>query len=212
MYVQQISHYPAPGKGPELRALLEDWAKTAPARGFAHNLASQIMGPDGPNFVNGVRHQALAAFGSYPQRSQANPAFRPFNEKQRPLLGRPNQQALYEVLIPPPTQAPPPRYVYRVTRYPALGKAPALRALLEERVKAMQAKGGFYALASQMFSTEGPVYVTNIGYQDLSGLEKTLHGNQQDAAFQSFAEKAQALMGRPGKTELFEVVVPFPRA
>ncbi len=39
-YIQQISRYPAIGKGPELRELLEEWAKTAPSRGFAHSCHS----------------------------------------------------------------------------------------------------------------------------------------------------------------------------
>jgi len=47
-YIQQISRYPAIGKGPELRALLEEWARTAPSRGFAHNLISQL-GSEGRN-------------------------------------------------------------------------------------------------------------------------------------------------------------------
>jgi len=32
-YIQQNSRYPAIGKGRELRALLEEWARTAPSRG-----------------------------------------------------------------------------------------------------------------------------------------------------------------------------------
>ncbi len=59
----------------------------------------------------------------------------------QPLLARRPQSALFQVLIPRPSQASSPSFRYRVSRYPAIGKGPALQALLEERVKAMQAHG-----------------------------------------------------------------------
>ena len=59
-YVQLLIHHPAPGKGSELRAVLEEWAKTAQSRGFEQNLMSQL-GADGPAFINGIRHENLAA-------------------------------------------------------------------------------------------------------------------------------------------------------
>ncbi len=42
-YIQEIRHYPAPGKGPELRAVLEEWAKTAPSRGFEQSALFQTL-------------------------------------------------------------------------------------------------------------------------------------------------------------------------
>ena len=207
-YIQQISRYPAIGKGPELRALLEEWTRTAPSRGFAHNLISQL-GADGPVFINGIRHENLAAFQTYPERSRANPGLGPFTAKMQPLLARPPQSALFQVLIPPPSQAPSPSFRFRVSRYPAIGKGPALQALLEERVKVMQAHG-FRSLSRQMFGSEGPVFVTNIGFQDLASLEAFLDNNQRDPEFRAYAEKVESMMARPSKTELFEVLVPFP--
>ncbi len=209
-YIQLNSHYPATGKGPELRAVLEEWASTAPSRGFAHNLTSQLVGSEGPVFINGIRHENLAAFQTYPQRSRANPGFGPFIAKMQPLLARPPQLALFQMLIPPPSQAPSPSFRFRVSRYPAIGKGPALQAHLEERAKAMQAHG-FYTLSRQMFGSEGPVFVTNRGFQDLASLEAHLDNNQRDPEFRAHAEKAQSMIARPNKIELFQVLVPFPR-
>ncbi len=87
-YIQQISRYPATGKGPELRALLEEWARTAPSRGSAHNLVSQF-GSEGPVFTLGIRYENLAAFQTYPERNRANPGFGPFIAKMRPLVPGP---------------------------------------------------------------------------------------------------------------------------
>jgi len=209
-YIQQNSHYPAIGKGPELRALLEEWARTAPSRGFAHNLISQLISAEGPVFINGIRHENLAAFQTYPERSWANPGRAAFTAKGRLLRARPPQSALFQVLIPPSSQAPTPSFQYRVSRYPAIGKGPALQALLEERVKAMQSHG-FYTLSRQMFGSEGPVFVTNRGFQDIASLEAHLDNNQRDPKFRAHQEKVESMIARPNKIELFQVLVPFPR-
>ena len=210
-YIQQISHYPASGKGSELRAVLEEWARIAPSRGSAQNLHSQL-GSEGPVsvFIGGIRHENLAAFQTFPERNRANPAFGPFIAKLQSLMARPPQSALFQVLIPPPREAPGPSFQFRVSRYPAIGKGPALRALLEERVKAMQSHG-FRTLRQQMFGSEGPVFVTSIGFQDMASLEAFLDNNQRDPKFQAYYEKVQSMVARPDKTELLQVLVPFPR-
>ena len=211
-YIQRISHYPAVGKGQELRALLEEWARTAPSRGFAHNLTSQLLSSEGPNFINGIRHENLAAFETYPERSRANPGFGPFATKEEPLLDRSAQSELVEVLIPPPSQAPTPKFTLRFSHYPTMGKGPALLALLEERVKTMQSRGRvFRGLTRRAFSSEGPVFASIIGFQDMASLEAFQHNNQRDPKFRAFAKKAESLMARPSKIELFQMLVPFPR-
>ena len=209
-YIQQNSRYPAIGKGRELRALLEEWARTAPSRGFALNLISQL-GSVVPIFTIGIRHENLTAFQTYPERNRANPGFAPYIAKMRPLVAGPLQSALFKVLIPPPSQAPRPNFVFRVSRYPAIGKGPALQALLEERFKAMQAHG-FRTVSHQVFGSEGTVFASQIGFQDMASLEAFLDNNQRDPAFRAYAEKVQSLLARPSKTELLQVLVPFPRS
>jgi len=209
-YIQEIRHYPAPGKGPELRALLEEWARTAPSRGFKQNLTSQLLSSEGPVFINGIRHENVTAFETYPERSRANPGFGPFTTKMGPLLARPPQSALFQVLIPPTSQAPNPNFLFRVSRYPTIGKGPALLALLEEGAKPRQADR-FRVLSRQMFGGEGQVFMTNIGFQDMASMEAFLDNNERDPEFQAYREKVQSLVARTGKTELLRVLVPFPR-
>ncbi len=209
-YIQQNSRYPAIGKGRELRALLEEWARTAPSRGFALNLISQL-GSVVPVFTIGIRHENLTAFQTYPERNRANPGFGPFIAKMRPLVAGPIQSALFQELIPPPSQVSSLSFRYRVSRYPAIGKGPALQALLEERVKAMQAHG-IRSLSRQMFGSEGTVFASQIGFQDMASLEAFLDNNQRDPEFRAYAEKVQSLLARPSKTELLQVLVPFPRS
>jgi hypothetical protein len=76
-----------------------------------------------------------------------------------------------------------------------------LQALLEERFKAMQAHG-FRMIAHQKFGSEGPVFVTNLGFQDMASLEASLDNNQQNPEFRAYTEKVQSMLARPSKTEL----------
>ncbi len=208
-YLQLLIHHPAPGKGPELRVVLEEWAKTAPSRGFEQNLLSQL-GADGPVFINGIRHENLAAFHTYPERSRANPGWESFTKKMGPLTARPRQSVLLQTLVSPNREAPRPKFQFRITRYPAVGKWLELQALLVERAKAAQG-GGFRVLHRQMFGREGPSFVTSIGFQDLASLEAFIDNNDRDAQFRAYVEKVESLTARPSKAELLQVLVNLPR-
>ena len=206
MYVEQIRHNPAPGKAQELRSALEEWAKTAPSRGSAHNLISALLDPEGAVFVNGIRHEDLAAFGKY----RAEAASRQGGPYPQSLLSRPPERTLWEVLVRVPAGGPPPHYTFRTTFYPATGKAAGVRALLEEWVKARQASGSRQALAVQVFGQEGAVFAQNIQHPDLASLDARMHSFSQDPAAAARNEKLAPLLARPSKSELFQVLVPFP--
>ncbi len=45
----------------------------------------------------------------------------------------------------------------------------------------------------------------------MASLEAHLDNNQRDPEFRAYAEKVQSMISRPNKTELFQVLVPFPR-
>ncbi len=114
------------------------------------------------------------------------------------------------MLIPPPSQAPTPGFTFRVSQYPAIGKGPALQALLEEWVKTMQSRGRvFRGLTRKVFSSEGPVFASVIGFQDMASLETFQH--TRDPKFRAFAKKVESMIARPNKIELFRMLVPFPR-
>ena len=207
-YMQEISHYPAQGKGQEVQAHLEEWAKSAPSRGFTMNLRSRVGTPN-PVFILGVRHETLADYQSARERNRANPAFGAYLAKMQPLMGRRVESALFQGLVPPAREAPRPKFQFQISRYPAQGKWLELRALLEERAKA-QSPELFRTLRQQVFGSEGPVLVTTIGFQDMASLEANLEANQRDPKFRAYVEKVESLTARPSKTDLFQVLVPLP--
>ncbi len=65
MYIQRESFYPGLGKGPELRALLEERVKGQQANGRAIGLSVGLFGgPEGNPYIFNFRYQDLAAFES----------------------------------------------------------------------------------------------------------------------------------------------------
>lgn len=207
MYIQQTRHWPAPDKAPELRALLEDWAKNAPARGFRHNLTTPMLYSQGFVLVNGIWHETLADFQSYPQRSRAHPDHKAFTEKQAGLIAR-REQSLVEVLVPPHLTTPP-TVQLRFFFAPALGKVQPVRTLLEERVKALQAAGTRVSLWRRLFHADGPGFTLNFSFDGMDALETWLQDSGREADVQAFSEKVHPLLARMPGSRLYQVLVPM---
>ena len=68
MYTVRITHHPAPGKAAELRKVLEEHSKTSNAEGSPHNVSQPLYASD-LTYVNGIRHESLAALEAYGARS-----------------------------------------------------------------------------------------------------------------------------------------------
>lgn len=213
MYVQRESSYPAPGKGAELRACLEERVKAAHAKGRAASLAVQLFaGAAGAGYVRNIRFQDLAAYDATRRQNQADPAFQALTQKITPLLSRPNAIELFEVLIPFP--ATPvmraPFFSQRALNYPAVGAGPDLRPLLEARVKAYQASGRRASLSTSVYADDAPVFALTVSFQDLAALDSFRSYIQSDPALQALTARAARLIRQPNKLGLAEVLIPMP--
>ena len=213
MYSQRALNYPAPGKGRELRAVLEERVKTEQAKGRAITLAMQVFGgAEGNAYTLNIRHQDLASFEAMRGQNQSDPAFGAFQAKIGVLLIRPVVTQLSEVLIPFPANPAPkaPFYVQRALNYPAQGKGPELRALLEERVKGVQSSGQPASLSASVYGSDGPIFITALSFQDLAALESYRRRNQADPRFQAFGVKLNPLVRQVTRVELFEALIAMP--
>lgn len=207
MYVQFIRHSPAPGKAPALRALLEDWAKTAPARGASHSLSTPMINLTGQIFTNGIRHQDLGAFQEYLETSRSTPEFAAFIAKQQGLLAGSQTTTLHEILVP--MQHQDSKFVLTISDTPLVGKGFELQALLEERVRAAQARGAVRGLRCRAFGSDGPEFVQTVGFPDLASLDRWWAQRQSEPGFAEFFAKRQALQARPNSLEVHRILVPF---
>src|SRR5438132_640696 len=100
MYVQRATFFPATGKGPEARALMEAQTRSEQAQGVPVNLASQSFNPDGPAFVRNLRLADLAALAQRQKSNTADPARQAYTAKLSTLLSQPAKLELYEIIIP----------------------------------------------------------------------------------------------------------------
>ena len=101
-------------------------------------------------------------------------------------------------------------YMQRVRNYPQQGKEREMQQLLESWVQTRHALGRKVGLSTQLFASEGVVFIITIRFNDLAELEQQRQRDRTDQAFQDYAGKLGALIRRPTTVELLEVLVPLP--
>src|SRR5688572_26005542 len=99
MFVQRAIYFPATGKGPDVRALLETLTLSEQTQGVPVSLAAAAFRPDGPAFVRTIRLDNLNALERRRSRAAADPARLAFNAKLSPLLRQDAMTELYEIII-----------------------------------------------------------------------------------------------------------------
>lgn len=210
MFSHRVTHYPAFGKGPDVRALLEERVKSGQASGIRAGLSSHLLGADGQAFVMTVIHPDLAAYDKRRRGNAADPGFRAYQTKLAEVIRKPNSQELFEVLVAAPPSAESATFIVRNIHYPVPGKNLDLRALLEERVKSRQAQGARVGLSVQLFGSDGVSYVLSVRHPDLAAYEKyrqdTLGDRPENRAYQAKLGELQ----RATRQELFEILIPVP--
>lgn len=212
MYMQRILVRPAVGKAPEVRSLLEERVKARQAQGVAQGLQATLFNPEGATFVATTRWEDLAKYEQDRGRNQGDPAFRAYQTKLAGLITVPPAPLLFEVLIGPAPGTPTGKYQTRITNRPAVGKVPELRALLEERVKALRAQGMRRGLLARLFDPEGGSFVIVASYDNLGEWEQQRDRQRNDPATREFQAKLSGLVSRPPQPRLFEVLVRMPPA
>jgi len=99
-YITQTTRaYPIPGKGPEIRAILEERVKGFHAQGLGGSVRRTVFGSDGPVFAVAVPFQSLGDIDDFRQRNQSDSAYREATTKLQALIRRPGNTSLVEVLI-----------------------------------------------------------------------------------------------------------------
>ena len=205
LYTVRISHVPAPGKGPQLRAALEEHSKAANAAGGSYGLSQRLYAPEAV-FVNTLRYENLAALEAYNATALNDPARMARLAKVGEFVARPQTPELNEILVPGrPTGEV--NYVLRITNYAVAGKAGELVQVLEKRAS-IPVKGTVgIAISTQVVSTDGPNFSTNVLFSSLAGIEEFRNATRADASFREFGAQMSTLTARPPRSELHRVLM-----
>lgn len=207
MYTVRIVHHPAPGKGPELRAALEDHSKASNAAGSPHNVSQLLYGEE-PTFVNAIRHESLADIEAYGARNANDQAYQARTSKIGASLARPQVGTLYESLVTT-TRTGEVNYALRRVFYPAPGKAGELRKVVEERAKTPSTGSVGKAASVQILGPDRGHYVLTTLFTNLAGLEQYLKAQPTDAGVQTFVGQIAALTSG-GHSQLYRILLRFP--
>lgn len=206
MYTQRIIHFPAVGKGAELRAALEE--RNASGNAQAPHALSVLMFSPEPAYIHAIRFENLAAIEAYQSRP-LDDAFRAQGRKIDQCLARERATVLYEELVgSPPTTAP--KFLVRNRYCPAAGKGPELRAVLEERIKRGAPSVAGAGLAQQAFSADGPAFAVTVLFGSMADIDLFRAANAKDESFRPFLTKVASLSRAPVQQRLQRVLAPFP--
>ncbi|MSQ14422.1 MAG: hypothetical protein EXR50_00960 [Dehalococcoidia bacterium] len=210
-FVQRTTWIPALGKGPELRALLEERVKLRNAQGGRSGVSAQLFGPEGPAFVFSTVFPDLASREQLFQRQNSDPAYQASLAKSVMVASKAAVIELFETLVPnaPRIEA---KVTQRITLYPAIGKGPELRAMLEEEVKARQARGITSGLQAQLFGIDGPAFTIGTQFPGIAAFEQRRESVPNDPGRQAYLAKVNQAISRPNRQQLFEVLVQVPPA
>ncbi|MSQ14994.1 MAG: hypothetical protein EXR50_03920 [Dehalococcoidia bacterium] len=208
LFAVQTTYIPIPGKGPELRALLEERMNASAAHGAQNGLVqSQLFGPDGTAFVGVQLFTDLAAYEGFVKKRNADPAYQAWVPKRTQVISAaPTQELVESIITPDPSTRSRDKLARVVTHVPILGKGPELRSVLEEHAKARQAQGFRASLWSQLFGPNGQAFGLRIGYPSLAAYEEDVAGRQSDPAYAEYLKKMYPLQSTAGRAKLFEVV------
>src|SRR5688500_4846824 len=99
MYTLRISHTAAQGKGPALRAALEEHSKTSNAAGGRYGLQQRIYGSE-TSFINTMQFDGLAALDAYRAAAPSDAPRQARLSKINDCLARPQSMGLFQLLVP----------------------------------------------------------------------------------------------------------------
>ncbi len=209
MYAQVASFYPAAGKLGELRAILEEQVRERHGRGLRANLSMTAWGADFPALHITIQYADMAALEK--GRAEIATSTQQYQARQAPHLRRTGDLALYELVVPTNLGAAQANFTQHATSTAAVGKGPALRALLTDWVKSAQATGRA-SLRQQVAGPASGSLTVIRPVENLSELEALRASTQTDPARQAHFAKRDALLAKPVEVSIREILIQFPPA
>ena len=206
MYTQRIVHIPAVGKGPELRAALEE--RNASGNADAPHALSTLMFSPAPALIHAIRFENLAALEAY-QGRPLDATFQAQGQRINQCLAQERASFLYHQLAATPVTAAP-KFLIRNRNCPAQGKGADLRAVLEERLQKGQRGLLGARLERQIGSGDGPAFQTSLLFGSMADMEQFFAANDADPTFRTFLGKVGSLTRAPLQQRIHRVLAPFP--
>ena len=201
VFTQTTVLFPAIGKGPELRSLLEERTRQQQSQGQRVGLQMIVYGPNTPAFRIVQEFEDLGSLEAFRQQPlQADPRI-------PALFRQPVRSALWEGLLAVPAGGETPRYTQRFVNRPLPGKGPELAALLIDGARRAQAEGYRSSVGVQVAGPAAGAVVSQTLYGSLVELEKRRANNRTNPAFQEFLAKQAGLLAAPSNSAISEVLV-----
>lgn len=204
--IRRVAHFPAPGKEPEYRKILEGRVASSTSSGFTHRLMSRLLPDGGPELVTYIFFGDMAAFEKFRETNRADPDFRNAVQEANALSRRGPTVGLFAPIVQAEsTRRVNARFFLRTTIRAGAGNANEVGAALEEFVRARQADGRPGALTRQVLSPTGPTFIATDTYETLSEFESD-YVTQSPPALATVAQKLKGLLQSPAERVMYEIL------
>ena len=204
MYVQRVYHRPIPGKGPELRAALEERVRIEIEKGTRINLFSQVVLPHGPQFLVITAHESAEALEKWRDANSSDQAELEFRAQTASLRSGAVKTRLLKMLIPAQRSASE-RYLHVSHINPLPDKEGEVQSLLLDAIKEYQSERTGIRLLREVFNPEGRVLVIADTYENLTEYDNLL--DHRPATITDAIAKSNSLSRAPIGHELYEVII-----
>ena len=200
VFTHRVTSYPAPGKGPELRALLEKRVRSRQSEGYRTALMRTMYGE--ACFAINFQFESLAA------RESAQ--LGPLPAEAFALTSRLGDPSLHEVLVPANLDGRPVKYIEVRHSDPLPGKGGTLQRLLADRVQQQQAADVRAELSVEIAGPRSQVVTVSRFFESLAEYEESRAQRQGDEGAAAVTVAMAPLVSRHVDIEILEVLVPFP--
>lgn len=200
LFTHRATSYPLPGKGPELRALLEERVRTRQSEGIRAALTRTMYGE--ACFAINLQFESLAARETAP--------IAPLPAEASALTSRLGDPSLHESLVAANIDGRPVKYIEDIYQDPLPGQGGRLQALLAKRVNQQQEAGVRAELTVEIAGTRSQVLSFRRFYESLAEYERMRAARTGEEGYADFVAEMTPLISRHANTEILEVLVPFP--
>ena len=204
--IRRVAHFPALGKEPDYRKLLDLRVARVSSRGVTPIFMSRLLPDGGPELVVYIRFDDMDALEKFRAVDRADPDFINAVQEINTLSRRGFTVALFAPILQADSgRRSNARYFHRWTARASSGNANELRAVLEEFVKARQADGRPVGLTRQVLSPTGPTFIFTETYETLSEYESE-YITQSPPSLRTVQQKIKGVLQSPPEQVMYEII------
>ncbi len=204
--ISRTAVFPVPDKGAEVQSIMEDFVRSNP-NNIRFSLWRVILG-ELPTFNVVSLFDSLEEYEKNRDANFANPDYVKAVAGINSMVRQPNTNRLAASLVDPVGEiGPNHRYTQQAIIRPTTQGQAAVRDIIVDFAKGMQAERPLFRATQALFPHEGPAISMMDSYETLAELENVMR--QREGKVDELRSKLGPNLSAPTMSRIREVIVPF---